>query len=163
MKDKSGNFLLLPVRKDIPNQLLLQYLPRWMDNTSPNDLGIVRFGFEMFPSTVKAEYGVADWVRPTLYNILAFKPGMKKIDRAWAVCTSREYSKTTWIAKILPLYLMLVGQYGIYHNSRYLLPESDYIRLRAKTQDKAEEKLTNVTMEFSNPRVVEFFTDLRPT
>lgn len=163
MKDKDGNFLLLPVRKSIPNQLLLQYLPRWMDNTSPSDLGIIRFGFEMFPNTLKAEYGVANWVRPTLYNILSFKPGMKKIDRAWAVCTSREYSKTTWIAKILALYLMLVGQYGIYHNSTYLLPEADYIRLRAKTQDKAEEKLTNVTMEFSNPRVIRFFTDLRPT
>jgi hypothetical protein len=134
-----------------------------MDNTSPEDLGIIRFGFEMFPGTVEAKYGVADWVRPTLYNILSFKPGMKKIDRAWAVCTSREYSKTTWIAKILPLYLMLVGQYGIYHNSQYLLPEADYIRLRAKTQDKAEEKLTNVTMEFSNPQVIKFFTDLRPT
>jgi hypothetical protein len=134
-----------------------------MDNTSPEDLGIIRFGFDLFPSTLETKYGVADWVRPTLYNILKYGPDTDKIDRCWAVCTSRDYSKSTWIAKILPLYLMLVGQYGIYYNSINLLPEADYIRLRAKNQEKAEEKLGNVSMEFFNPRVIQLFGDLRPT
>jgi len=134
-----------------------------MNNTSPNDLGIVRFGFEMFPNTLDVRFGFADWVAPTLYKILEYHNGMTKIDRAWAIGTSREYSKTTWLAKVLPLYFMLIGQYGIYYNTEHLLPEADYIRLRAKTQEKAEEKLTNVTVEFSNPNVLMLFGDLRPT
>jgi hypothetical protein len=154
---------LLPTRKPIDNPLLMQYLPRWMDNSNPDDLGIVRFGFEMFPNTVDQRFGLADWVAPTLFKILEYEAGMTKIDRAWSICTSREYSKTTWLAKILPLYFMLVGQYGIYYKGKHLLPEADYIRLRAKTQEKAEEKLTNVTVEFSNPNVLMLFGDLRPT
>jgi hypothetical protein len=134
-----------------------------MDNTDPNDLGIIRFGFDLFPNTLDQKYGVADWVRPTLYNMLKYHDGMDKIDRCWAVCTSRDYSKSTWIAKILPLYLMLVGQYGIYFDGKHLLPEADYIRLRAKNQEKAEEKLGNVAMEFFNERVIQFFGDLRPS
>lgn len=163
MKDKSGNYILLPTRKKLPNSTLAYYIARWMDNINPNDLGIIRFGFELFPGTVNSIYETADWVRPTLYNILSYKPGMVKIDRAWAVCTSREFSKSTWIGKILPLYLMLVGQYGIYSNSKYILPESDYIRLRAKTQEKAEEKLSNVIKELNNPLVKMLFGDLKPT
>lgn len=153
---------LLPTRKLVP-PALLPHLPRWMNNTSPQDLGVIRFGFELFPHTLKREFGIADWVPTTLYKILEWEAGMMKIDRAWAVCTSREYSKTTWLGKILPLYLMLVGQYGIYYNTEHLLPEADYIRLRAKNQDKAEEKMTNITVEFFNPLVVSLFGDLRPT
>ena len=107
---------LLPTRKIVP-PTLLPHLPRWMNNTSPQDLGIIRFGFELFPHTLKREFGIADWVPQTLYKILEYHTGMMKIDRAWAICTSREYSKTTWLGKILPLYLMLVGQYGIYYNT----------------------------------------------
>jgi len=153
---------LLPIRKKLATPELQLLLPRWQQNNSPEDLGIIRFGFDLFPDTLKKEYGVADWVRPTLYRILRFDPEMTKIDRAWAICTSRDFSKSTWIAKILPLYLMLVGQYGIYTNG-HLLPEADYIRLRAKTQEKAEEKLGNVSMEFDNPRVIKLFGELRPT
>lgn len=162
------NFEALPVRKRPENKQLAKLLPRWQNNTSPLDLGIVRFAFDLFsPEPLKREYGTADWVRPTLYKILRYKPGIIKIDRAWAICTSRDYSKTTWISYILPLYLMLVGQYGIYWTGEdgkpHLLPEADFIRLRAKNQEKAEEKLGNVTVEFSNEKVVNLFGDLQPT
>ncbi len=160
---KSSQYDLLPTRKPVLNPELIRWLPRWMTNNSPSDLGFIRFGFDLFPKTLIRDYGLADWVRPTMYKVLTFEPGMTKIDRAWAICTSRDFSKTTWMAKILPLYLMLVGQYGIYYKGQYALPEADYIRLRAKTQEKAEEKLTNVTVEFSNPDVISLFGDLRPT
>ena len=159
----TSQYQLLPTRKVVLNPELLRWLPRWMNNNNPNDLGFIRFGFDLFPKTLIREYGIADWVRPTMSKVLTYKPNMTKIDRTWAICTSRDYSKTTWMAKVLPLYLMLVGQYGIYWNGEYVLPEADYIRLRAKTQEKAEEKLGNVIKEFSNSDVQSLFGDLRPT
>jgi len=154
---------LLPCRKEFATPYLKDYFPRWQNNTSPDDLGIIRFGFDLFPDALNPKYGVADWVRPTLYRILRWKEGMTKIDRAWAICTSRDFSKSTWLAKILPLYLTLVGQYGIYFKTDNLLPEADYIRIRAKNGEKAEEKLDNVTMEFRADIIRDMFGDLAPT
>lgn len=163
-----SGFQPLPVRKPIPTALLRKFLPRWQDNTSPQDLGVVRFGFDLFPNTLDRRFGTADWVRPALFKTLQWFPGMTKIDRAHAICTSRDFSKSTWFGKILPLYFLLVGQYGIYYRGHFngidgLLPEADYIRLRAKTGEKAEERLTNVSMEFSNDDVLELFGDLQPS
>jgi hypothetical protein len=155
-------FPVFPVRRAVVSQRLAQLLPRWQNNTSPEDLGIIRFAFDLFPHKVNPAYGLADWVRPTLYKILRYRPGMTKIDRAWAVCTSREFSKTTW-AEILVLYGVLVGQYGIYSDSKFLLPEMDFIRMRAKTSDEAEKRLNNVSVEFSSNAVIGLFGDLRPT
>lgn len=87
---------------------------------------------------------------------------MTKLDRAHGICTYREGSKSTWFGKILPLYMALVGQYGIYCNDE-LLPEADYIRIRAKTQTVAEEKLDNINMEFINDNIMNLFGDLKPT
>lgn len=157
-----------PLRKPLSNPTLYQLLPRWAINRSSKDLGLIRFAFELFPHTVKRDYGVARWVRPGLYQALRYYPGISKIDRANAICTPREFSKTTWFGKILPLYLMLVGQYGIYYenledNIVSLLPEANYIRLRAKNQEKAEEKLSNIIYEFGNDKIIELFGDLRPS
>lgn len=155
-------FELKPIRKMPPNKELLKYLPRWMSNNSPDDLGIIRFGFEMFPEALKRDYGVAGWVKPALYQVLAYHPSHTKIDRSHAICTYREGSKSTWFSKILPLYFLLVGQYGIYHNN-YILPEMDYIRIRAKNEDDATKKLDRVLMEFTNDRVLRLFGRLEPT
>jgi len=168
------NFELKPVRPGlIPNrdidpegyarwEKLARYLPRWQSN-SRHDLGVIRFGFELFPHTLNRDYGVAGWVKPALGQVLQFKPGMDKTDRAHAIRTYRDGSKSTWFAKILQLYLMLIGQHGIYWNDQ-LLPLADYIRMRGKTQEKAEEKLTNITMEIgNNERILELFGDLQPS
>lgn len=167
MKDEKGNFVLLPVRKRIESKELRQLLPRWMDNTSPSDLGIVRFGFELFPNTLDRRFGTSDWVRPTLYKVLRYYPGITKIERAWAICIPREFSKSTWMGKILPLYFTLVGQYGIYFTDemgrRYMLPETDYIRTRGKNKDKAEEKFMNIAMELSSDTIIRLFGNLQPT
>ena len=95
--------------------------------------------------------------------MLTYYPHYKKIDRAHAICTYRDGAKTTWYSYALPLYLILVGQYGIYWQNN-LLPLADYIRIRAKNRDKAEEKLSNVTAEFSNnDELIYLFGDLEPT
>lgn len=171
---KTSDFQLKPVRPEfIPNrerdpegyarwEMLTKYLPRWQSN-SRYDLGIVRFGFELFPHTLDRKLGIAGWVKPALGQVLQYKPGMDKTDRAHAIRTYRDGSKSTWFAKILQLYLMLVGQHGIYWDNQ-ILPLADYIRMRGKSQEKAEEKLTNITMEVgNNERILELFGDLQPS
>lgn len=153
----------LPTRIPFRNRYQEEYIPRWQNNNSPDDLGIIRFGFELFPRTLKREYKTPDWLRPALFEILKFRPNFSKIDRAHAICTPRDYAKTTWIAKVLPLYLSLVGQFGIYFRGRYILPEADYIRIRGKNEDEAKKKLTNVMVEFSNPVVLTIFGDYKPS
>jgi len=153
---------LKPLRKYPKNKLLYKYLPRWQSNTSPSDLGIVRFGFELFPNALKREFGTANWVRPALHEVLKYKKGDTKVDRCHVICTYREGSKSTWFGKILPLYFLLIGQYGVYYQDE-LLPEIDYIRLRAKNSPDAEKKLLNVTAEFINPNVLKLFGRLEPT
>lgn len=152
---------LKPVRKNIENPDLIRLLGRWQTNNSPDDLGIVRFGFELFPHILKRKYGTAGWVRKALYEVLKYKKGDTKLDRCHAICTYREGSKSTWFGQILPLYFLLVGQYGVYYRDT-LLPEIDYIRLRAKNSDEAEKKLLNVTNEFTNPLVLKLFGRLEP-
>lgn len=152
---------LRPLRKLPENKILLKYLSRWQTNNSPDDLGIVRFGFELFPNTLKREYRTAHWVRPALHEVMKYAYGDTKVDRSHAICTYREGSKSTWFGKILPLYFLLIGQYGIYYQD-CLLPEVDYIRLRAKNSDDAEKKLLNVTSEFINPNVLKLFGRLEP-
>lgn len=156
------NFELQPLRKVPRNKELLKWLPRWQSNNSPDDLGIIRFGFELFPHTLNREYGVPGWVRPALYQVLAYHPRHTKIDRSHAICTYREGAKSTWFAKILPLYFLLLGEYGIYHKD-FLLPEMDYIRIRAKNEDDAIKKLDRILMEFTNPYVGNLFGRLEPT
>jgi len=156
------DFKLKPLRKRIENPNLLRLFPRWQSNNSPDDLGIIRFGFECFPDVLNRDYGVAGWVRKALYEVLNYTPDKTKFDMCHAICTYRDGSKSTWFGKILPLYLTYVGQYGIYHNE-YLLPEFDYIRIRGKNRDRSAEKLENITMELNNPILLELFGELEAT
>lgn len=149
-----------PIRKHLPPKLK-PYFHRWQSNYDEKNLGIINFGFDLFPRTLDKKLGLADWVAPAFVKALRFKPGMRKIDRAHAIATFRDGSKTTWFNKLLTLYLVLCGQYGIYFED-YLIPEANYIRIRAKTQEKSEEKLTNIVTEFSNQDIVELFGDLQP-
>lgn len=161
--DKSWELKLRPTRIPIKSKELLRLMTRWQGNNSANDLGFIRFGFDLFPHTIDSRYGLARWTRPSLAEVLTYKPGYKKIDRAHAICTYRDGSKTTWYSFALPLYLILIGQYGIYWQNN-LLPLADYIRMRAKNMDKAQEKLSNVVAEFSNnEELIALFGDLEPT
>jgi hypothetical protein len=161
--DKQWILKLKPVRKRIPNKELLRALVRWQNNSDPNDLGIIRFGFELFPHKLKRKYGTAPWVRTAFSDVLRYSPEMMKIDRSHAICTYRDGSKSTWFADIFPLYATLVGEYGIYWRD-YRLPLMDYIRIRAKTQEEAEKRITNATSEFTlNDQLISLFGNLEPT
>jgi hypothetical protein len=148
-----------PIRKPLP-PAIQPYFYRWQTN-SRKELGIVNFGFDLFPKTLNKEWGLADWVAPAFKQVLFFKKGMRKIDRAHAIATFRDGSKSTWFNKLLTLYFIYIGQYGIYWEDQ-IIPEGDYIRVRAKTQEKSEEKLTNIAKEFSNKDIIELFGDLQP-
>jgi hypothetical protein len=151
-------FLIKPESRE-----LLHYVLRWRENNSPRDLGIIRFGFEMFPNSLDKAYGVPNWLRPALYDVLSFEEGWKKIDRAYSEVTYREGSKTTWFSKILPIYMHLVGKYGIYNNG-VLLPRSNFTMIRGNNATAAEKKLNNIFYEFgNNKRIIKLFGDLRPT
>lgn len=161
--DKRWELKLKPIRKRPENRELLRLLPSWQNNTGPNDLGLIRFGFEMFPHILKREFGTAPWVRTAFSDVLYYEPGLKKIDRAHAICTFRDGSKSTWFAQMFPLYMTLVGQYGVYWNDN-LLPETNYIRIRSKNQDEAEKRITNATSEFTqNEPLIHYFGNLEPT
>lgn len=163
---------LLPVRKT-PGNNLLQYLPRWQQNNSPKNLGIVRFLFDMYeinrqlgnPPLIrdfKPEYGVAPWASDALSSWFDYKPGMTKDDWCHVVATHREASKSTWYSFILPIYLMLVGQYGIYHNDN-LLPEFDYTVLRGKNSKEAQKRIMNISNFFNKPIIKLLFGDVKPS
>jgi len=163
---------LLPVRKD-PNNYLLQYLPRWQQNNNPNDLGITRFIFDLYeinrrignPPLIrdfKPEYGVAPWASDALASWFHYEPGMTKDDWCHVVATHREGSKTTWYSLFLPIYLMCVGQYGIYSNGS-LLPEFDYTVLRGKNNKEAQKRIMNINNFFNKPILTTLFGALRPT
>jgi hypothetical protein len=159
--DKRWELKLQACRRK-PSKELLRFLPRWQTNSSPSNLGVVRFGFELFPHLLNKKYGTAQWVRPALATVLDYHPSMRKIDRAHAICTYRDGSKSTWFVQILASYLSLVGYYGVYWEDQ-ILPETDYIRIRAKTQEEAEKKITNVTSEFTqNQALIDIFGDLEP-
>ncbi len=156
-------------RKKLACPELADLLPRWQFNSAPTKegLGVLRFAFDLFSHAVNPKYGVAEWVPSCFYGVLEWRPGIIKTERTHAICIPRDFSKSTWFGQILPLYAMLVGQYGIvwkdHKKNAYVLPEIDYIRLRGKSQEKAEEKLSNVTAEFRNPDVIRIFGDLEPS
>ena len=150
------------LRKPITNPVLYRHIWNWNNNGSARNLGIINFAFDLIPE-LNREYGTPDWVRPTFSRVLKYAPGMSKLDRAWAICTSRDYAKTTYFGKILPLYLVLIGQYGIFSYGKHLLPEADYIRLRGKNQDESEMRLQNLTSLFSEDIILNLFGDLEPS
>ncbi|MHB9147697.1 MAG: hypothetical protein ACYC2U_04685 [Candidatus Amoebophilus sp.] len=163
---------LLPLRKNPPNAIL-PYLARWQQNNSYKDLGIVRFlgdliylsqkmGYPPLWKDFKPEYGVAPWASKTLAQYFYYEEGMTKEDRCFVFATYREGSKTFWFSYFLPIYEMLVGQYGIYSNG-ILFPEVDYQVLRAKNGREAQKRLMNVVRFFNRPILKDLFGDIKPT
>ena len=167
-----SKFELKPLRRTPPNHLI-PFLPRWQSNNNPNDLGVVRFIFDLyefnkrknFPPLIRdfnPAFGAAPWVKDALYEYHIYEPGMTKEDRCHVFATYREGSKTFWFAFALLVYETVVGQYGIYFND-YLLPEVDYQVLRGKTGKEAKKKLLNVISFINNRFMVNMFGELRPS
>jgi hypothetical protein len=165
---------ILPVRNPTKvNNHLRQYLGRWQQNNNPNDLGIVRFVFDLFeinrqmgfPPLIrdfKPEYSIAPWASDALSSWFTYEKGMTKDDWCHVVATFREGSKTTWYSHILPTYLCLVGQHGIYHNN-ILLPEFDYTVSRGKNNKEAQKRIMFINAFFNKPLIKLLFGELKPT
>jgi hypothetical protein len=165
---------ILPVRDPSKiNNHLAKYLGRWQQNNSPEDLGITRFVFDLYeinrqlgyPPLIrdfKPEYGTAPWAADALASWFKYEPGMTKDDWCHVVATHREGSKTTWYSFILPVYLMLIGQHGIYFNGN-LLPEFDYTVLRGKNNKEAQKRIMNINGFFNRPLLKTLFGELKPT
>jgi len=159
-------------RKSPPN-FLYNYLKRWASNDSKDNLGIVRFIFDLiiinnklgYPPLIKdfkLQYGVAPWVADSLASVYYYEDGMTKEDRCHVIATYREGSKTTWYSFISPLYDMLVGQYGIFCNGT-MLPEVDYQVLRAKNNKEGRKRLLNITNFLRTPVINLLFGNINPT
>lgn len=165
---------LKPLRQNrTPNNRLLKYLARWQCNNSPLDLGIKRFIFELFwlndqlgyPFLIRdfnPEYDIAPWASDALSEWFYYVPGMTKEDRCHVIATHREGSKTFWFSFVLPVYLILIGQFGIYYKN-YLLPEYDYIVLRAKNNREAQKRILNVVSFLNRPIIKLLFGNLKPS
>lgn len=150
----------LPVRKPVPPSLQ-PYLKRWYSNDSPNRLGVIDFCFSLLHKTFNGQYGTARWHHSALYDLLAWKPTYTKEDQSYVTATYREGSKTSYFAYAIPLYMILVGQYGIYHKG-HLLPEYDYIIIRCKTGREAKKRLLNIAATLKSDEVKAIFGDLNP-
>ena len=152
------------VRKPIPN-ILLPHFARWQSNNSPTDLGIVRFAFDILEPLLRdfnRKYGVAPWARIALAEFLQYNPNMVREDRCHSIATFRGGSKTTWFSLILELYFILIGQYGIYCGD-YLLPEADYLVLKAKTGNEGKKRLFNISSILHQQAIVDQFGELKPS
>lgn len=163
---------LKPLRKAPPNDLL-QYLPRWQSNNSPKDLGVKNFIFDLvqindqmgYPPLLrdfKPEWGIAPWAAKSLSQYFCWEEGMSKEDRCFLILTYREGSKTSWFSYFLPLYEMLVGQYGIYYQN-YLFPEIDYQILRGKNSKEAQKKIMFINNFLNKPIIKRLFGNLKPS
>ena len=155
-----NNLTFRPTKIPVTNELLKQYLPLWQNNNE-NYLGIIDFCFRLFPNAFNPKYGVAKWARNALKEVLKYKPGMTKEDRCHVIATFREGSKTTWFAYGLVLYVILVGQYGIYWEDN-LLPNINYVIYKSKTGKEARKRLLNVRISLALPTVKKYFGEIVP-
>ena len=163
---------ILPCRKTPPNAIV-PYLHRWQSNNSPTNLGIKNFIFDLYeinrhygyPTLIRdfnPKYDIAPWAADALSKWFYYKPDFTREDRCHVIATHRAGSKTTWFSFILPIYLNLIGQYGIYYNE-YLLPEIDYVILRAKNAREGQKRIFNIASFFNRPIIKMLFGDLKPT
>lgn len=163
---------MLPAKKT-PSNNLLPYIKRWQSNNSPNDLGIARFIFDivllnrkmgLIPvlKDFRPEYGVAPWAKHALAEYFVYEKGMKKEDRCFTIATFREGSKTFWFSFVLPVYEVLMGEYGIYYN-RNLFFDVDYQVFRAKNKDEAKKRLMNISSFLNNKIIHLMFGNLKPS
>lgn len=156
-------YTLSPIRKMPPADAspdLLLYIARWQHN-SPTDFGFLRFCFEVFPHIAIPRFKTPRWVIPALQDILKWEKGYTKIDKQHAICTHRDGAKTTYV-KLLILYFILVGQYGIYWED-VLLPEFDLIRIRGKNFEESERRAFDIRVEVKTERIKSLFGDLNPS
>ena len=165
---------ILPVRDPSKiNAHLAKYLGRWQQNNSPDDLGFTRFVLDLYEINTqlgyaplirdfKPKYGVAPWASDALASWFTYEPGMTKDDWCHVVATHREGSKTTWYSHMLPIYLCLVGQHGIYHKGN-ILPEFDYTVLRGKNNKEAQKRIMFINAFFNRPLIKLLFGELKPT
>ena len=163
---------ILPCRKTPPNAIV-PYLHRWQSNNSPTNLGIKNFVFDLFEMNrqmgyppllrdFKPEYGIAPWAAKSLSEYFLWEEGMSKEDRCFVILTYREGSKTTWYSYMLPIYEMLIGQYGIYYQDM-VFPEVDYQILRAKNNRESKKRILFISNFLNKPIIRHLFGNLKPT
>ena len=155
-----------------PNNELYQYLPRWLDNTDIDNMGVFNFLYDMweinrqlgYPPLIKdffPQYGAPPWAREALYEYYTWEEKMTKEDRCFAWATFREGTKTFHASFLMPLYEILVGQYGMFFDG-HMLPEMDYQVFQNKNAGEAKKRLMNISSFLNHPLVHRLFGDLKP-
>lgn len=138
------------------------YINRYQYNLNKDDLGIVKFAFEIFPDRFSEKYGIAEMHKEMLWTVLYDEPGWQREDRANVIATFRGGAKTSWFSFILPLYLTALTYFGIYVGD-YRLPPLDYIVLKGKTGRGAQKSLYNIQNAFRDKRFQSIFGNLSAT
>ncbi|MFA4916694.1 MAG: hypothetical protein WC974_08965 [Thermoplasmata archaeon] len=152
---------LKPIRINPYSNELLEYLPRWQNNNKKY-LGIYNFAIDLFPDIIMPKYGIAPWASTALRTVLYYEDGMTKEDRCHVIATYRGGSKTSWFTFILPLYNILVGQYGIYWEDS-LLPAAEFQVVKSKTGKEARKRLYNISNALNKPIVKQISGELKPS
>jgi len=166
------NKIIKPVREKLP-ETIKPYFYRWQSNNSPNDLGIIRFIFDIYHLSLSSgygtpirdfnpKYGVPPWAKEALAEYFVYTPNMTKEDRSYVYATYREGAKTFYFTFVLPIYEILVGQYGIYYKDNRIF-RVDYHVLKAKSSIEAQKRLMSISSFLNRPIIKDLFGDLKPT
>jgi hypothetical protein len=122
----------------------------WQTNTSPDDLGIIKFFQSVIPKAFKAfKFGVPYFHREILWEVLKDEPGWTFANRQIAIAAPRGSSKTTLLSKGLVLY------YTVFAIKKYIV-------IASKTSRAAEKNLRWLRKVLGSSIVIELFGDLRP-
>lgn len=124
---------------------------RWLDNSDPDNLGIVDFSHTLFPARINGKYGTPPMHREIYADILdALVNGESKMDRLHAIAAPREHSKSTLVQFVLNLFFIL---FGLKH----------FIVSISENQRKTLQFVRAIKKTLAHPLVREYFGDVRAT
>jgi hypothetical protein len=122
----------------------------WTTNTSPDDLGIIKFFKAVIPKAFKDfKYGIPYFHREILWESLRNQRDWTFADRQIAIAAPRGSSKTTLLSKGLVLYCALFGV-------------KKYIVMSSKTARAAQKNMRWLRQVLGSGIIIELFGDLRP-
>lgn len=121
----------------------------WLDNSDPDNLGIVKFSHELFPHRINGRYGTPDMHKAIYLDLIdAHVNGESKMDRLHAIAAPREHSKSTIANFIWLLYVTL------FYLKKFIVTISE-------SQRKTLQFIRALKREFARREIHEYFGDVR--
>ena len=80
----------------------------YLDNSNIDDLGIVRFAYDLFPDRFDRKYAPCIMHKELLVDLLSsLEHGQDKYDRLHVIAAPREHSKSTWVTFLYATYVLV--------------------------------------------------------